>query len=246
MKKLFLLLAFVGCFGMANAQWTDGGATIWTNDKVAIGANSINNNFDEFLLTRNKTGPVIFKVENTGTNSGSAAIFTMKNNTPSSDIRMQWSINGVGTWYMGVDNSDASKLKFKWNSSNLEDAQLTVARNGMIGIGTDNPASMLSINGNMESEEVQVKQDVADYVFKEDYQLMSLEQLENFINVNGHLPNVQNEKEVAENRGLIKLGELSVSVLEKVEELTLHVIELNKRVKSLEAENAKLKEELKK
>jgi len=240
MKNLLALIVCLLTVYTASAQWSDNGGTISTTDKVAVGISNINNNFDELVLSRSKSGPVVFKVENTGTAGNSHSAFSMSN-TGSGDIRMQWVAQGVGTWYMGIDNSDDSKLKFKWNNASLEGSELTVDRNGNIGVGTDNPQAKLSVNGKMESEEVQVKQDIADYVFKADYDLISLEDLESFIKSNGHLPNVQNEKNVNDNRGLINLGELTVSVLEKVEELTLHVIELNKRIKTLEAENSVLR-----
>lgn len=120
--------------------------------------------------------------------------------------------------------------------------KLMVKTNGNVGIGTNTPLSKLSIKGYMESQEVQVKATVADYVFSSEYQMMSLEELENYILINKLLPRIQTQNDVDENRGLVKLGELSVSLMEKVEELTLHIIELNKRLKVLEAENPELRE----
>lgn len=72
----------------------------------------------------------------------------------------------------------------------------------------------------------------ADYVFKPDYQLMPLSEVENYINQNGHLPNVPTEKEVLEEG--INVGEMNKILLEKIEELTLHIIEQEKRIVELE------------
>lgn len=71
-----------------------------------------------------------------------------------------------------------------------------------------------------------------DYVFDQQYQLMSLSEVETYINENGHLPNVPAAKVVEENG--IELGEMNRILLEKIEELTLHQIELEKRIKELE------------
>ena len=69
---------------------------------------------------------------------------------------------------------------------------------------------------------------MADYVFKPEYKLMPLSELEAFIQKNGHLPNLPTEAEVMENG--VNLAEMNVKLLEKVEELTLYVIELEKKI----------------
>lgn len=71
----------------------------------------------------------------------------------------------------------------------------------------------------------------ADYVFKEDYDLQPLEEVETFINTNGHLPNMPTA-ETIENEGL-NLGEMDAKLLEKIEELTLYIIELKKEINAL-------------
>ncbi|QHI35903.1 hypothetical protein IMCC3317_12510 [Kordia antarctica] len=73
----------------------------------------------------------------------------------------------------------------------------------------------------------------ADYVFKSDYNLKPLEEVEAFINTNGHLPNVPSATEI-EKEGL-NLGEMDAKLLEKIEELTLYVIQLKKEVNELKS-----------
>lgn len=75
-----------------------------------------------------------------------------------------------------------------------------------------------------------------DYVFASDYDLMSLEDLEKYLKKNKHLPNVPSAKEMEE-IGTLNLGEFQFKNLEKIEELTLYILELNKRI--LELEEAK-------
>jgi hypothetical protein len=75
---------------------------------------------------------------------------------------------------------------------------------------------------------------IPDYVFKKGYKLMPLKELEEFITQKNHLPNIKSEEEY-KTEGGIDLGELNMKLLEKVEELTLHLIELNKKIEKLES-----------
>lgn len=71
----------------------------------------------------------------------------------------------------------------------------------------------------------------ADYVFDEDYKLLSLTEVENYIKENKHLPNVPSADEVETNGN--NLGEMDAILLRKIEELTLYIIELEKKVNQL-------------
>jgi hypothetical protein len=88
--------------------------------------------------------------------------------------------------------------------------------------------------------------DWADYVFEPEYKakMMSLEEVEKFTLENKHLPNVPSAAELVE-KGL-DFNETSRMFMEKIEELTLYIIELNKEVKALKLENKDLKEKLRK
>jgi hypothetical protein len=79
----------------------------------------------------------------------------------------------------------------------------------------------------------------ADYVFADDYKLMPLNEVESFINKNDHLPNVLSADEIASSG--IDLGEMAAKQMEKIEELTLYLIESNKRIEKLEKEIKTLK-----
>lgn len=91
----------------------------------------------------------------------------------------------------------------------------------------------VDVNGKIRATEVQVKSDIwADYVFRKDYDLKSLKEIESFINEHGHLPGIASEAEVKEHG--VDLGEMNRKLLEKVEELTLHLIEKEKRLTDVE------------
>ena len=114
--------------------------------------------------------------------------------------------------------------------------------NGYVGIGTS-PSSTyrLVVDGTIGAREVIIQTGpFPDYVFAKDYKLCSLKALEAYINEHHHLPNVPSAAEVEANNG-VKLGELNTKLLEKVEELTLYMIEQNKRLEQQEKEIQALK-----
>jgi len=74
----------------------------------------------------------------------------------------------------------------------------------------------------------------ADYVFEEDYNLSSLEEVEEHIEEHGHLHNTPSAKEIVKSGG-VELGSITVNQQEKIEELFLHIIALNKQVKELKS-----------
>jgi hypothetical protein len=78
-----------------------------------------------------------------------------------------------------------------------------------------------------------------DYVFSKHYKLMSLPELEKYIRENDHLPGIPSAKEAAENG--IGLGDMQKKLLEKIEELTLHLILQNEQIESMQSEINALK-----
>jgi len=95
-------------------------------------------------------------------------------------------------------------------------------------------------NGNVKATEVRVKVNIfPDYVFKDDYYLMPLNKVEKFIKKHKHLPNIPKESVVVK-EGL-KLGEMQVKQMEKIEELFLYIIKLEKKVDILKKELKEVK-----
>jgi len=133
-----------------------------------------------------------------------------------------WGPGAVGSWKFLFDGSD-----------------------GVLRIGTTKKASgyLVNVGGKIIAEEVRVTLQAAwpDYVFENTYNLMPLEELEQHILQNKHLPNIP-KATTLENEG-IALGVMQSKIMEKVEELSLYIIELNKKLKEQESEINQLKKQ---
>src|SRR5690606_38938941 len=120
---------------------------------------------------------------------------------------------------------------------------LVIFNTGKVTIGTelyDNSDYRLFVKDGIKTEKIMVEMASAngwaDYVFQEDYNLLPLHEVENFIERNKHLPNIPSAEEIVNNGGF-ELKEMNVKLLEKIEELTLYIIEQNKRIEALEAQS---------
>ncbi|MCA0364029.1 MAG: hypothetical protein LCH67_08295 [Bacteroidetes bacterium] len=111
---------------------------------------------------------------------------------------------------------------------------------GQVAIGTTTPYSgyKLSVAGNIIADKIKVKKSTngvwPDFVFKKGYQLPSLLDIEKFVNENSHLPEIPSALEVEKDGQ--DLGEMNRLLLKKVEELTLYLIDQNKKLVNLESE----------
>ena len=141
----------------------------------------------------------------------------------------QGNFHGIGFNYQLNGSGTVSKHIVEHHGTNSYTAM--TFRLGNVGIGTAFPDAKLTVKGDIHAEEVKVDLNVPgpDYVFDEDYNLRSLEDLQNYIRENKHLPEVPSAKEMEANG--IDLGVMNLLLLKKVEELTLHLIqqsEINK------------------
>ncbi|BDW93803.1 hypothetical protein MACH07_26350 [Flagellimonas marinaquae] len=154
---------------------------------------------------------------NTSNSSNTAAIVTL-----------------IGTGITDYTSENANLNTVDWTARDL-----FADRN--IGIGTtDTQGYRLAVAGNMIAEAVRVELQVnwPDFVFSKDYDLPQLEKIKAFIALNGHLPNIPSAKEV-ENSG-IDLGSMDAKLLQKIEELTLYLIEQESEIEKLKEENEKM------
>ena len=114
---------------------------------------------------------------------------------------------------------------------------------GRVGVGTTNTPTMIGtanisayslyVAGGILTEELRVRTGWADYVFQDDYKLAPLSEVADYIEKNGHLPNVPSAAQVEEEG--IEMGAITKVQQEKIEELTLYVIELQKQLDQLKS-----------
>ncbi|MBW8889835.1 MAG: hypothetical protein JF616_18910 [Fibrobacteres bacterium] len=117
---------------------------------------------------------------------------------------------------------------------------MSISGSGNVGINNPNPGERLDIDGNIKATgSITVASVVTkswsvtpDYVFEKDYRLASLDDVEKFVDVHKHLPEVPSAKDLAKTG--MNLAEMNVVLLKKVEELTLYSIEERKRNQALE------------
>ena len=118
---------------------------------------------------------------------------------------------------------------------------------GKLGIGTNSPDAELTVKGKIHTQSIKCDLKGAvmpDYVFSEDYKLRTLKETEAYISKHKHLPEIPSASDVQKNG--LELKEMSLKLLEKVEELTLHLIEENKRNESLRSEIKQLRSDVNK
>ena len=165
-------------------------------------------------------------------------------------------VGSYNTQIWSTSNVDYNlKLQTIWNNSGVNqefiqrfngiDYKSLVFFQGNIGIGISNPTNKLDVNGTIHSKEVKVDMSGwSDFVFKKEYNLPTLEEVEKHIAEKGHLENIPSEQEVLKDG--VNLGEMDAKLLQKIEEMTLYMIEMKKENDSLKNNQKNLEERLKK
>lgn len=121
--------------------------------------------------------------------------------------------------------------------------RMRIDNNGSVGIGTTNPNGWkLAVNGKIRAKEIKVETGWSDFVFYDNYQLPTLQEVESHIKKRGHLKGIPSAKEVKENG--IFLGEMDSKLLQKIEELTLYAIEHGKKINEQSSKLKKQEQEI--
>jgi sugar lactone lactonase YvrE len=143
----------------------------------------------------------------------------------------------IGTTYTSFFHYGVNEDTYIRGGKDGSNVIISDAEGGSVGIGTSTPDVnyKLSVNGSIRSKEVVVETGWADYVFDEKYRLRPLSEIEKFIKENKHLPEIPSAKEIQENG--LKVGEIQTKMMQKIEELTLYIIELKKEIDLLKAKN---------
>lgn len=225
-----------------NAQLPIGGIVSRTGSLSAnvnsrvFAMNAEGSDMSVVFTTNNQERMRITQTGNVGINTTNpqAALHILKAGIPVAGLPA--SQNGL---LLGIQSTSG----YKWIQSYGGVLALNPVGNG-VAIGTTAvPVDYkLAIDGKIVAEEikVQLSQNWPDYVFDKHYKLMPLEDVDQFIKENGHLPNMPSAREI-EQEGGIELGEMQRKIVEKVEELTRYMIALKEENDMLKAEITTLK-----
>ena len=162
-------------------------------------------------------------------------------------LRIQKGSFGPEIYFRTYDNDDDKHFRYRIESSgsylnfrySLRRRSYNASQTPMRLYSFDGSFSILQVNGEVECEEIEVKEmNLPDYVFEDNYDLMPLSLVKRYIDENKHLPEVPSASEVRENG--MALGDMTSILLKKIEELTLHTIEQEERIKQLEVALSKV------
>ena len=268
MKKLLAILVFVLWGTISYAQWSGGTGSQWllTPGNVGIGVTSPPQSF--MVSETAKLAGVILNTTVTPTglttfnlgqfdlrfNGGTGDYFrnVLRKNMANGHIEMLMSLHSSAGAFMNFTFIDLNTGKYEMQSG-IGAAEFKNSGNvsfnngptgaGAVGIGmgtTPIPSgSILAVGGKVSCKEVEVTlTGMPDFVFNSDYKLRPLFEVETFVKQNKHLPDVPSENEVIKNG--LNLGEMNAVLLQKVEELTLYMINLQKENDALKARVSRL------
>ncbi|MBC7411136.1 MAG: hypothetical protein H7331_01610 [Bacteroidia bacterium] len=257
-KNCILAIAALSISTISLAQqWggpTTQTGTIFREGTVGIGVAAVPVSVDFMVnnATRKASKFVLGNSLLTGTYQNTESVFQLYNqNSVKSTINLLSAINATSNLSLSIDanltgNTGIALVATSGNQkpftiSMYGTTALTITSTGQVGIGTGTSplgTMRLAVEGTIGAREVKVtlSKPWPDYVFEDNYKLMSLQQVANYLKVERHLPYLLSAK-VVETEGSQSLGETQQNMLRSLEELYLHVI-------NLKAENEQLKQEM--
>lgn len=219
-KNVFLATITVGLFVLTLShsivqatpgQWSSNGSSIYYNDgNIGLGTSS----------------PAA-KLHITG--GSNTSIFG------DTGYNSNFIVQGESNFIFRTDRNNDESLSYTAFQDYTDGFIMKVQSNGKVGIMTNNPQTELAVNGTISTKQLIVSTSGTywpDYVFESDYKLMPLAELGAYIKQNKHLPNIPTASQV-EKDGL-SVGEMQHKQMEKIEELTLYLIEQDKKITELE------------
>jgi hypothetical protein len=235
MKKSFFAILMVLLAINMKAQWNESQVSnkITTFDNIGIGTTEPMAKLQVVTWENAISWPIILN--------------NIWNNETVSDygvgLKLKHSSNNENDKWCGI----ASIQENAWaNKSGLalfanETEYVRIKANGNVGIGTTETGThKLAVDGSIGAKEIKVETEWSDFVFDDEYELKSIEEVEQYIKENGHLPSIP-DQETVEKDG-VNLGEMNAKLLQKIEELTLYTIEQNKQIVELKKQTQTIEE----
>jgi len=196
------------------------------NSNTAVGYSALNYNSTGSFNTAN--GNFALALNSNGSYNTANGIYALYNNTSgfnNTAIGYQAGSNETGSDKLYISNSGTNALIY----GDFSTHQILLGVPNATGY-TFKGSRTLNVVGGVLTDSIRVALagDWADYVFEDDYQLKPLSEVEQFIKTHKHLPNIPSAKEIKNNG--VNLVEMNTKLLEKTEELTLYIIEQNKKI----------------
>ena len=226
-----------------------GNRMVSTNNKMLWFQNGINNSNNHIAFDINVAVPGSTRIITRG--SSNSLIRALINSSRMLDMELlsngtsRLISTGSSELFVGT-NTSSGPLVFGVGTN-----RAILATNGNFGIGLTNPSYKLHVAGDVRADRfISNSTNYPDYVFESyykgystinpDYKFKTLTEVEEFIKEKGHLPGYASIDEVKKNDMTVDITQNSITNMEKIEELYLHVIELNKQIKILQEKNAEL------
>ena len=227
MKKLLLMLPLIGAILVSNAQnvWTGTTTPTTTSGNVGIGMTTPDAQLSLYRYISSPFDPNLPMVKILSQDAGS--------------VVTNGNIFEIWRRYQGTGFPATTQTQLAMSVQN--GGTVTIANRLRIGATAASGTYAnykLSVDGDIVAKKVVVQlSNWADFVFADDYKLKPLEEVETFIKENKHLPDVPSEATVLKEGA--DVAEMNRILLQKVEELTLYVLDQNKKIKVLEAKVSK-------
>lgn len=215
---------------------------------VGIGTTNITQN-NQLHINRNGLGGAALRVSTDNDVIGSGnwvELAVAKNNGNYSTLAQSQDVilraaSGLGR--LLITNTGYNSTVFATGGFGNETERMVITVDGNVGIGKSDPTDRLEVNGRIHARSVKVDlDDWPDYVFLPEYTLPSLQEVAQFIEENGHLKNVPSANTITTDG--LDLGAMDKILMEKVEELTLYLIEKDEEIEKIKEEKDALAQKL--